>query len=187
MNSPLFKNMTGQRFGRFLVLEKSKSTRDGVYWKCICDCGEIRIVKGYSLRKGITKSCSCLHHEEMSKRLSSAPGECAFNQCLHNYQWGAKKRGISFELTKEQFRELTQGACFYCGDGPTQEIKVPSNNGSYVYNGIDRLNSDLGYTVENCVSACGTHNLMKLDMSVEQFILACQKVSDHQALKHSEV
>jgi hypothetical protein len=189
MNPVNFKNILGQTFGRLTVVERASNDKHGdTYWFALCSCGNPRKkrIKGYALRAGLTVSCGCFQKEIAGNMKRIASGECAFNQCLHNYQWGAKKRGISFELTKEQFRELTQGSCFYCGVGPTQEIVVPSGNGSYKYNGIDRLNSNLGYAIENCVPACGVHNLMKLDMTVEQFLQACQAVVDHQSKRLGE-
>jgi len=187
MNSPLVGNLVGQKFSRLTVLRRAENNKAGdAFWWCRCDCGkEVRVI-ARALRTGATRSCNCLQKETARAMNILPPGECAFNQLLNGYKWNARHRDFSFDLTKEQFRELTQGACVYCGDLPNQEIKVPSNNGSYVYNGIDRLDSKLGYTKDNCVSACGVHNLMKLDMTVEQFLQACQKVSDHQRSKRLE-
>lgn len=56
-------DLTGQRFGRLLVLEPlfgGKRTR----WKCLCDCGQVTIVgSGAHLTSGNTRSCGCLHRE----------------------------------------------------------------------------------------------------------------------------
>lgn len=53
------KNMTGQRFGRWLVLEFSHMRGKQAYWLCVCDCGTKKPVSGGSLRAGGTFSCSC--------------------------------------------------------------------------------------------------------------------------------
>lgn len=173
--------MSGKRFGRLTVLRLADvyNKNEGAYWICICDCGKERQVKGYFLRSGKTRSCGCLHNEEASALHRGKPGECARNQCFNGYRHTARARNISFELTKDEFFYLTQGSCYYCGAKPTQVIQVPSRNGSYIYNGIDRLDSSKGYTFENCVPACGVHNLMKLDMSVTEFISACRAVVQH--------
>lgn len=55
-------NLTGQRFGRLIVLEDS-----GAKWKCLCDCGNVKDVRSSGLRSGNTKSCGCLHKEQISK------------------------------------------------------------------------------------------------------------------------
>jgi hypothetical protein len=59
------KDLTGQRFGRLVVLglDKSKGgnpNRPGSYWFCRCDCGNELTVRGNSLKIGDTKSCGCL-------------------------------------------------------------------------------------------------------------------------------
>ena len=57
-------DLTGQRFGRWLVQNKSK--RNG-YFDCVCDCGTKRSVCGLSLRKGQSKSCGCYMKEQTGK------------------------------------------------------------------------------------------------------------------------
>lgn len=187
MNPINFINLEGQKFVRLLVLDIAPvyNKRQGAYWLCRCDCGAERIVLGRDLRTGKSRSCGCLHHEELKNRVSGVPGECAFNQCFNTYKRNASKkrynrqRTLIFELDAEQFRRLTQSNCFYCDAPPSQIQKVPSGNGDYVYNGIDRIDSSKGYILENCVPCCGVHNRMKLDMSTDEFISACRSVVNH--------
>lgn len=61
-------DLTGQRFGRLQVLEKTKRTKGHLYWKCACDCGAITEVSGPNLRSSVTKSCGCLHRESIKSR-----------------------------------------------------------------------------------------------------------------------
>ena len=58
-------DITGQKFGRLLVLEKSnkRNAAGQVYWKCLCDCGTISEICGSALRSGHTKSCGCYNYE----------------------------------------------------------------------------------------------------------------------------
>lgn len=59
MSKPI--DMTGQRFGRLTVIEKSykKDASNGLYWLCKCDCGQFTVVSGDNLRRGLTSSCGC--------------------------------------------------------------------------------------------------------------------------------
>ena len=59
----IYKDLTGQRFGRWIVLEYDKNGR----WKCKCDCGTIRSVQKSSLIKGLSKSCGCYKRERTSQ------------------------------------------------------------------------------------------------------------------------
>ena len=57
-------DLTGQRFGRLKVIARAENTRQGKpQWLCECDCGNRKIVYGYSLTRGATKSCGCLLKE----------------------------------------------------------------------------------------------------------------------------
>ncbi|MCL1791004.1 MAG: AP2 domain-containing protein [Peptococcaceae bacterium] len=55
------KDMSGQRFGRLLALEKTgeQSKYGGTLWKCQCDCGKIVEVSRKDLVQGHNKSCGC--------------------------------------------------------------------------------------------------------------------------------
>ena len=64
-------NLTGKRFGRWLVLEQSPSFKGRpTLWKCQCDCGKIKSAVQYTgLTTGSSQSCGCLRTEQMcSKR-----------------------------------------------------------------------------------------------------------------------
>jgi|ERR1035437_3575829 NOL1/NOP2/fmu family ribosome biogenesis protein len=77
------------------------------------------------------------------------------------YKTASKKRERLFELTFEQFKELVEGKCFYC-----------SSKG----NGIDRVDSSIGYIFTNCVSCCIMCNRMKLDFKIKDFLNQCKLI-----------
>ena len=54
-------DMTGRRFGRLVVLNAVPRNRGEhcVYWLCRCDCGNVKSVRGDSLRGGLIVSCGC--------------------------------------------------------------------------------------------------------------------------------
>ena len=55
------KDLTGQRFSRWLVLGAIGKDKGGrILWECLCDCGTIKQVASYTLTKGTSKSCGCL-------------------------------------------------------------------------------------------------------------------------------
>lgn len=54
-------DLTGQRFGKLIVLEKSGTNKYGsAVWKCKCDCGNFAEVTTALLRNGSVSSCGCL-------------------------------------------------------------------------------------------------------------------------------
>jgi len=55
-------DLTGQRFGRWTVLELV-STGQHTRWLCQCDCGKQKAVAADNLKSGKSQSCGCLHAE----------------------------------------------------------------------------------------------------------------------------
>ena len=62
-----FADLSGQKFGRLLVLEYAYSKNGRRYWKCQCDCGKFIDVNTHSLSTGNTKSCGCLKRDTTRK------------------------------------------------------------------------------------------------------------------------
>lgn len=61
-----FRDLTGQRFGRLLVLrENGQNSRKQYKWLCLCDCGKETTKQSWDLVSKKTTSCGCLW-EEMS-------------------------------------------------------------------------------------------------------------------------
>ena len=60
-------DLTGIRFGRLVVIRYDSKRGKLHYWLCKCDCGNMKAISEWSLRKSITKSCGCLQKEAVSK------------------------------------------------------------------------------------------------------------------------
>lgn len=154
-------NLTGQTFGKLTVLR-----RVGYKWECICECGNITFDSTAHI-KNIRRSCGCLR--KFSKTVAS------FNDLYNRYKYRAEKvLKIEFSLTKDDFKTLTQRRCFYCNVEPKQQAKFKNGprkkyNGVYIYNGIDRINNNNGYSLENSRTCCGICNKAKRDMSEKSF------------------
>lgn len=58
------KDYTGQRLGRYTVLEDSPSQGCKRKVKARCDCGTVKQVLIQGLVNGRTQSCGCLHKEK---------------------------------------------------------------------------------------------------------------------------
>ncbi len=65
-------DLTGQRFGRLVVIERAKNGKNrGARWICRCDCGNIKTIYGYNLRSGCSRSCGCLQKELVRANLTT--------------------------------------------------------------------------------------------------------------------
>jgi hypothetical protein len=83
----------------------------------------------------------------------------------YKYQ-SAKNRNLDFELSYERFGILISSPCEYCG-----EIISP-------FNGVDRVDSTIGYIENNCVSCCKYCNMMKRNLTKEKFIEQINKINN---------
>lgn len=58
-----FIDLTGERFGRLVVLKYYRSEKYNRIWECVCDCGNVCHATTHHLRRGCTRSCGCLMME----------------------------------------------------------------------------------------------------------------------------
>ena len=79
-----YKDITGQKFGRWTVLYKTdkRSASGGIIWHCICSCPghNEKDVVGLSLRRGTSKSCGCLQREIAAKNAKETKWKDITNQ-----------------------------------------------------------------------------------------------------------
>ena len=61
-----FTDITGQKFGRLLVLKRDGYFTKEIAWLCKCDCGNLKRTRGQCLKTGRTKSCGCINKEKAS-------------------------------------------------------------------------------------------------------------------------
>lgn len=84
---------------------------------------------------------------------------------MMTYKRGARDRKLLFNLDLKFFEENFNKQCAYCGD----TIKGI---------GIDRVDSSIGYEIDNVVMCCEMCNKMKLHHRKEVFIEHCRKITN---------
>lgn len=179
-------DIIGKKFGKLTVisfdsyknLSDNSDTRRS-FFLCSCECGNSKIVNSHLLISGGTRSCGCLRLEA-GKKFGAINGlklgkvESSFNDLYSSYRNRSKIKNRYFNLSKDEFSVLTKGKCYYYNKEPAQIKKKQSKltfiGHDYIYNGIDRVDSSLGYSLDNCVPCCGVCNKMKLSMSHDEFI-----------------
>ena len=183
-----------EKHGRLTVIKSlNKSLRVGKrgirkVWLFRCDCGNEVECFGSDVKGGRKQSCGCLyreHKDNCGKRLSvinlKPNKEGPINKLFGSYGRAAKSRGYEWLLSKDDFRKLITQNCFYCSNEPTSKYttcsKHPVNENVLIYNGIDRKANNIGYTKENCITACGVCNRMKMDLDYNDFIEKIKKIN----------
>lgn len=91
---------------------------------------------------------------------------------IYRSQLSAKARNITWDITDDIALELMRAPCSYCGREPFHQY----NRCTELLNGLDRVDSNLGYTQENVVPACKECNQAKFDMSNEQFMDTIRRI-----------
>lgn len=136
-----------------------------------CVCGTLKKVHESSLLNNRHLSCGC--SRKYPKEIAAA------FMLKRTYKRSADKRAQVFELNDQDWLTLVKGNCIYCGIEPRQRFGVKKNNGMLLYNGVDRLDNSKGYTRENSVSCCGTCNIAKNNLSVEEFMGWVERISGY--------
>jgi hypothetical protein len=67
-----FINIEGERFGRLIAIQHLPGTAGKrSKWLCRCDCGIETQTSSSLLRKGLTRSCGCLHRDACREKNST--------------------------------------------------------------------------------------------------------------------
>lgn len=105
-------DLVNQKFG-FLT---AKSFQRGTgKWLCECECGNISYITTGSLVQGCTRSCGCKTIEMISNKNTLPNNQAAINCIYKTYKYSASKRNLEFALNKNDFVDLINNNCYYCG------------------------------------------------------------------------
>jgi hypothetical protein len=152
-----FIDLIGQRYGKLIVKNRADSSRSGQSrWNCKCDCGNIKVILGDSLRSGKTKSCGCLQKESVKSK-----------NTIHGHKQRGKEsntyvawRSMLDRCNNSKNKRYKD----YGGRGITVCYRWLSKNNGFInflndmgecpkgYS-IDRINNDIlinGYSPNNC-------------------------------------
>lgn len=159
--------LVGRRFSYLLALERHPRVGKPTLYRCKCDCGCERMVDGGRLQRGETRHCGCRNKMEAKARGARKAKHPTHASVYCVYVYSAKKRGLPWTLSKDEFTTLVTGTCYYCGGPPTaREYRGKIT----VYNGIDRVDNSGGYTAINTVSCCYICNRAKSNLPLSTFI-----------------
>ena len=191
-------DFTGRQVDHLFVLKKAdtRSKKGQIEWDCVCKCGvAVKKTAQALLRpQQQTKSCGCQkwkgHH--FNTKYENAK-DASYNSLVNRYVQASSRRKIEFKLTKEECIILFNSNCHYCNCTPNNIYNVYSTKGGkatsvnnfrvddawITYNGIDRVDSNLSYVLNNVVAACSTCNYAKLAMTTEEFYSWLKKAFEH--------
>lgn len=143
---PSFIDLTGQTFGKLMVIRKSSKTGNGKYpvthWECKCECGKIKAIAANALRGGVTISCGCATRFKPKHNMCLSKEYCSWT--------GMKKRALGKEKRYSQYVNkgidplwIDSFEVFFKDMGPS-----PSPHHT-----IERKDNSKGYFKWNCIWA----------------------------------
>lgn len=162
-------DITNKKFNRLVAIKFDYSTKGTKgttkhFWLFRCDCGNIKSINKNSVTKGVIQGCGC---GRFVNRTKEEQDKFSAKVIYRNYIKNAKKRKILFELTFDDFQMYLNKNCYYCNSIP--ELRNNKFVTNYRYNGLDRLDSNLGYTLINCVTCCSSCNYGKHTLNFHEF------------------
>lgn len=178
----------GDRFGMLTVISKDverTQKQKKQYYFCQCDCGSpIKSILKHSLvdkRKSIY-SCGC-HTKYTMGYIDNR--EIALAKLLYGKlkQRHIKKLGDTEETLVDfyDFTKIIKMPCVYCGTKESSFITDRRDSETiFKYNGLDRIDSSLGYRKNNIVSSCSRCNIAKGEMSTEEFKAHIERIHAYQ-------
>ena len=107
-----------------------------------------------------------------TKRYKAAAGlstDVRFSRWVKRYSTYFDTRGLKNTMVHDEFKELFDCPCFYCGS-------FPPENKSW---GIDRLQNKEHYYYDNCVPCCTICNFAKGTLGFHEFLGQIFKISEH--------
>ncbi len=158
------KDLTGNRYGKLVVVSRVSNKGSRTRWLCLCDCGMTVMPHSCSLTSGDTRSCGCIREtmipvEARAIRHTPPSGHC--------YRENGKVV-VSSEYTtwcnikSRIFRPTAPGYENYGGRGLGMDLEWSQSFAAFYRDmgpkpgpeySIERLNNDLGYFPGNCVWA----------------------------------
>lgn len=169
-------DLTGKKFGKWTVLGKivlKKGWRNGqnyIGWHCICECENHGYIVHNYLVRGTSKQCVNCARKMVAKGNRKNEFDVEVRTLMAGYRHNAKKRGLQFSLTEDEFAQIIIRNCTYCNRKGKIGRKLRRRELSkFFFNGIDRIDNNYGYFPLNCVPCCFKCNEMKRAMTAQEW------------------
>lgn len=144
-----FVDLTGQKFGRWTVIEKAQTSSTGhIKWHCKCECGAEREVASYSLLEHKSISCGCFRIEQ-TKKTNTKHGD-SYSR-LHKIWSGIKKR--CYNKQSPCYKNYGGRGIIMCDEWRNNYnsfMEWSLNNGYSNELTIDRIDNNGDYEPLNC-------------------------------------
>lgn len=92
------------------------------------------------------------------------------SKVMANYKRGARDRGLTFGLSRDEVARIIHEPCYLCGRKDVNKWNISGSDMIYRYNGIDRVDNSKGYFPDNVKPCCFDCNHAKSKGSLSDFL-----------------
>jgi len=136
------------------------------------ECVDCKKEQGFNRSQLIRGDLGCGNCTRI--HLANTSYERSITAKYKEYKKSAIARNYSFNISEELFESLIIGKCLYCHlEAIPKENSDPIKNESLKWEGfigVDRINNDLGYEIDNVASCCKDCNWAKSALGLERFL-----------------
>jgi hypothetical protein len=178
-----YGSLTALRFSRHRKVNGSGALRTKPLWWVRCVCGKEYEICAHSLRSGHAKSCGCMKGWLLAHNRRLSEEDAILNRAYTQHRHGARRRGLTTELTREQFVEIVRQPCTYCGSFSHRKLQFTQNiwhEYTMPCNSVDRRNNEPHYNLGNSVPCCFVCQKMKSILPAKDFLTHAAKVAEYQ-------
>lgn len=141
-------NLTGQRFGKLVVIKESENIGKNSTWLCKCDCGITKNILSYNLTSGKSKSCGCVRGLKL-KKFATTHGESKTR--LYGIYKGMKQRcNNTNSPAYDYYGGKSVSVCAEWDNDFLKFKKWSLENGYNENTSIDRIDPNGNYCPKNC-------------------------------------
>ena len=175
------KDLTGKRFGKLWVVAYTpqRNRTHSVLWRCMCGCGNEKLLSSAALLHDKTRSCGCVRKAVGRNSIKwQGWGEISLSY-FNKIKREATTRGHVWSLDIKYVWRLflkQGGRCRFSRQPLTFDVSQSAHGRTA---SLDRIDSMGGYTKGN-VQWCHTKlNMMKGALSDQEFIDLCKAVANN--------
>jgi len=173
---------------KFTAKDDRGYLRTYIEFNCI-ECGELTVQRKeeFDRRGELCRYCKIrIYRKKQAEKHTEKELEKICTRCIKSkLKKRYIKRNLTCDIPLDNLLILFKKKCHYCDSEPNNIYHYKNKHSKYdfLYNGLDRIDSNKGYTIDNVVPCCKRCNIAKSSMKYKEFINYIKEVYKHLCLQ----